>query len=170
MGHVTRPRYGKAKNTLAELYEFADKIGKLNNGWEAAYFVAAFYDSAYGHADNMYLETYERKEVNSNNRPLSMVSMNTREGLLELNGYGKRAAEYDSYNVKDRLGMSFTDWIGLPTPILENLLAGHRHGFQTREAELERQRQEALDKKLGGARDPAAAAVDTLVNGSKYVP
>lgn len=170
MGHVTRPRYGKNKNTLVELFEFADKVGKLENGWEVAYFVAAFYDSAYGHADRMYLENYEKKEVNSHNRPLSMVSMNTREGLMELNGYSKRVVEYDSYNVRERLGMSFIEWINLPTHLMEEFLAGLRHNFQQREAEMERRKQEELDKRGIGARDPASSALEELAGSSKYKP
>lgn len=169
MGHVTRPRYGKGKNTLSELYEFADKVGALNNGWEVSYFMAAFYDAAYGHADRMYLENYEKKEVTPANRPLSMVSMNTREGLMEMNGWAKRAAEYDSYKVSERLGMSFDKWVQLPTSVLENLLAGLRHNFQQQQAEVDRIRREEQDRQnLGGARDPAGHAIDRLSQGSQY--
>lgn len=167
---MTRLRYGRDKDTLTALYEFADRVGKLNTGWEVSYFVAAFYDSFYGHADRMYLENYEKKEANDANRPLSMVSMNTREGLMELSGYRKRFMEYISFNVHSQTGMSFTEWIALPTFVLEQLLADLRHQFQTREQQQELIRQEAYNSKLGVPRDLDTAALDALAKGSKYQP
>ncbi len=169
-GHVTRPRYGSSKNTLAELFEFARKVGKMNNGWETAYFVRAFYDAAYGLADKMYLENYERKEVVSATRPLSMVSMNTAEGLMELNGFNKRFIEFQSFKVQEATGYNFSEWLELPTYQLEAILSSLRLNFQMREAEIERQRKVAEDMKLQGARDPQAVAHDVLAGGSKYRP
>lgn len=169
---MTRMRYGRSKNTLASLYEFADRLGgKLTNGWDVCYFVSAFYDSLYGLSDRMYLENYEKKEVNDSNRPLSMVSMNTREGLMELSGYRRRFMEYLSFNVYSQTGMSFTDWIALPTFVLEQLLADLRHQFQTRENQQEQIRQEALERRNGGgARDFNTASIEALAAGSKYQP
>jgi hypothetical protein len=169
MGHVTRQRFGKNTDTLNLLFEFAAKVGRCNNGWEVAYFMQAFYDNVYGLSDKMYLENYERKEVNNFNRPLSMVSMNSREGLSEFSGYRRRLVEYMSFKVKDNTGMSFLEWINLPTFILEQLLGDLRLQFQEREAEAERQKQAMLDQaNMGGAKDPHTLAMEQLAGGSKY--
>lgn len=168
---MTRLRYARDKNTLAGLYEFADKVGKLTSGWDVCYFVAAFYDSFHGLSDKMYLENYEKKPAENNTRPLSMVSMNTKEGLMELSGYRKRFMEYRSFSVYDQTGIDFIDWISLPTFVLEQLLSDLRAHYQLREAQAEQVQREAHEKRMmGGARDLDTSAMEALAAGSKYRP
>lgn len=162
-GHVTKSKFGTETDHLEALIAFTERVGPVKD-WDIPYFMAAFYDAAYKISERCYNAEFEIKKFTEATNPLRLVSMNTKEGLMESNRYRKRFNEFITYEVAKLTGMSFPEWIALPTYMLEQLLDDLRTGYMIREQERARM-MGTIDEV---PKDRHESAIEKMVNGSAY--
>lgn len=164
-GHVTKDGFGRETDHIEALINFVEKVG-VKNSWDLPYFMAVFYDSVYKVSERCYTEDFELKRFEEATNPLRMVSMNTKEGLMESNRYRKRFYEYTTYEVCKYTGLSFDKWLALPTFLLEQLLDDLRTTYMIRE-----QHRDKIARELDSVpKDRHESSIDALTRGSKYRP
>lgn len=99
---------------------------------------------------------YKKKRFTEDTNPLRMISMNTKEGLMENFYWQKRWLDYRVYEIEKATGLSFTEWLEYPTYVLEEMVTRLKQEKLQREREHEVQmrkaKQEALTENfIGGS-------------------
>lgn len=100
-------------------------VGPVPNPWDIPYWLSSFYDNLYRFSADAYVTEegfIKHKQFHSLESPLQMISMNSREGLLETFSWRKRMQDYRAYEIQKHLGLTFNEWLAYPTFIQTEML------------------------------------------------
>lgn len=129
------------------------QYGKLT-GWDVQYYLRVFYDQFFEVSKRCYDANYKIRNHNTSTNPLRLVEMNTAQGLLESNGFRRKAWEYRTYKIHECMGMSFKEWLSLPLPYLEMILDDIRQETKEQLEHQKRQQQEIHKMNFDGPVHP----------------
>lgn len=147
------------------------EMGPLKE-WEIPYYLGVFYDKVFAISDFAYSDEYKsRGFIPERTDPLRLVTVSAKDCLLESNGFRKRFHEFRIYDVYNKTGISFDDWIARPPYELDMYLNDLRIEFANIEkARAEREREEDMSLAAHGYGQYNDQMIGDLQNGSKYRP
>lgn len=134
--------FGSDTQVYELLLSQAIEHGPVSSSWEIAYCMRMFYDRIFRLSDSSFLSeegVFKRKNFERDTNPLRLVSMTSKEGLFERFSWHSRFVEYRIYEIEKATGMSFEQWLRLPTYVIDEMLNTLKIETIRREQELQRQ-------------------------------
>lgn len=169
---MTRLGFGENIKVFDQLAVFAADLKKQGGplkGWEIPYWLSVFYDKTFNISERCYDEKYQTKRFTADNNPLRLVSMNTKEGLLESNGFRRRAWEHRTYRIYEATGLDLLEWLSMPTAHLEMILNDLRAEAAAVQLQQKQQQQELAKMTKDGpiTNEQYEQQISKLTSGSK---
>lgn len=170
-GHVARLGFGDDDaNILKDLVDWCIKHGPVDD-WMVPYYFRMFYELRYNFSEFAYIKNpedmrkYITKTFTQATSALKLVSMNSKEGLLEANPWRARLMDFRLYKIHEITGMNFSEFLQLPTFYVETVLDFAKH---------EKHQAEAAAARLEDERNRQAKNegyenhLEALAKGSRY--